>query len=338
MNDFGIGINDKKCLNSAIMRMQNIYIILVPGFEVLDMAGPASVFSAANRFAGEHYSIVHISSLGGLVESASGVQVATKSIGLITLKKQDTLLVAGFGQEELENALSDELLAGWLRDNINRVRRYGSVCAGAFILAKAGLLKNKRITTHWAGIEKIKSLEPDAEVQGDALYINDGKLWTSAGITTGIDMTMEMVEQDLGPQIKGQVAKYLVVYSHRPGKQSQFSTLLTSQLKSKSPFQELLYWMEDNLGETLKVSDMAKKVGMTERTFYRHFTECYDRPPASYLERLRIERAKTLLEEGMNIKSITIEVGFRSKSGFRTSFEKSLGITPTMYRKLHHRD
>ena len=178
-------------------------------------------------------------------------------------------------------------------------------------------------------------MHPKAEVKSESLYVIDENLWTSAGVTTGLDMSLEMLRRDLGVSIMNQVAKHLVVYVHRPGNQSQFSDLLTLQSRANNDYSELLSWLDSKLGQPIKVEEMAAFICMSERTFYRKFTASMGVTPSKYVEEAKLKRAKTLIEDGQQISLVAASVGFKSEAAFRKRFEHYYGLSPSMHKRLH---
>ncbi len=316
--------------------MQRILLLVYDGFETLELSGASSVFANANTQKRESvYEIKVISSKGAGVRSSAGLITLTERLDEISPRPTDTILVMGGEEEAVQREMENPELTSWLQSASQQVFRYGSVCAGAFILAEAGLLNQRRVATHWAACHQLSRRYPTVSVEADALYVQDGSLWTSAGVSTGIDMTLAMVEQDLGSALMGKVAQYLVVYAHRPGNQSQFSTVLDAQVSAGETFPEVIAWIAANLHHPIQVEDMAQQAGMSERNFYRKFNTLFDITPSKYLERLRLERAKQLLARKMPIKTVVLEVGFRSEAGFRSAFERCYGISPSAYQLIH---
>jgi transcriptional regulator GlxA family with amidase domain len=212
--------------------------------------------------------------------------------------------------------------------------RIGSVCSGTFLLARAGLLDGRRATTHWAACERFRQMFPAVRLEPDALYVQDGDLWTSAGVTTGIDMALAMVGGDHGALLAAKVARQLVVYSHRPGHQSQFSSLLDAQTRATVEFAGLIDWVQARLEQPIRIAEMAAEMGMSERSFLRKFKEATGEPPSKYLDRLRIEKARVLLAAGASIKQTTLQVGFQSEAAFRSAFTARIGVSPSHYAKM----
>ena len=304
------------------------------GCQLLDVTGPAAVFGAANEARTQpFYDLAIVSPDGGAVTTNSGVAIESRRIG----GQPDTLLVAG-GSLGLKAAMKRDDVRRWLRAAAPRARRFGSVCTGAFVLAAAGLLDGKRVATHWASCERLASNFPAVEVDPDSLYVVDGKLWTSAGVTTGIDMALALVEADLGAAMANLIARHFVLYARRPGYQSQFSPLLQAQTAAEAPFAALIDWMQDNLDQSLDVPTLAVRAGLSERSFYRKFTEATGKTPAHFVEALRLDAARTLLTQGLPLKAIAGEVGLRSSARLGQAFERRFGMAPSLFREMHAGD
>lgn len=312
-------------------------MLVYPGFELLDLSGPTSVFNAANSLdARPLYGISVVSTRGGPVVASCGITVDSQAIQSVSFDGQDTtVLVVGSEGHDLRGEMRDLTLCSFLSDAMGIVTRCGSVCSGAFVLAAAGLLNGKRAATHWAGCRHLGDWFPDVMVDPDSLYVIDGTIWTSAGVTTGIDMALAMVGQDHGAQLKGKVAKHLVVYAHRPGFQSQFSTVLSAQIDGKDRFAKVLDWIDQNLDQAISVRDMADATGMTERSFYRKFQVTMQITPARYLALARMQRATQLLVAQQPVKVVFAQVGFASEAAFRSAFKAHFGTTPTQYQAMH---
>lgn len=320
--------------------MRRVVFIAYPGFELLDVSGPIAVFNNANRevaMSGKSrfYGIELASSSGGLIESSSGIEVDTQSVGDIGSKAIDTLLIAGAEREPLLQAMADEAIRAALPRMARKARRFGSVCTGAFVLAAVGLIGDRRVTTHWDGCAPLAEAFPSVSVDPDALYVEDGQLWTSAGVTTGIDMALAMVAHDLGAAIAGEVAKRLVLYARRPGFQSQFSPLLRAQAKADNPFAELIGWIQANLEAPLDVVTLATRAGLSERTFHRRFVAVTGETPARFVEKARLDGARMLLSRGGSLKSVAAQVGLFPATRFSEAFERRFGISPRLFREMH---
>lgn len=315
---------------------RRIIFAIFPGFEILDLSGPVAVFANADTLLPEPaYEILVVSSSGGLVASSAGPAIDSCAVADVVVAGDDTLLVVGGDAAPLAEAMTDRVLAEWLTQATSVVARFGSICSGAFIAAAAGVLDGYRVTTHWLACAELARQFPALTVDGEALYVVDHNVWTSAGVTAGIDMALAMLAQDHGAAVMGRVARVLVVYAHRPGNQSQFSALLGRQLQGGDDFAHLPPWLVDNLHRPLRVAEMADVVGMSERSFYRRFTEAFGETPAKFLERLRLEQAKALLARGTAVKLVTEAVGFRSEAAFRGAFRNRYGLTPAMHQRLH---
>jgi len=306
-------------------------ILAYDGCQLLDVTGPAAVFGAANDAAEKLvYDLQVVSARGGLVTTNCGVAVQSIRIG----GKPDTLLVAG-GSRGLKAAMTHEAVRRWLQKVAPLTRRYGSVCTGAFVLASAGLLDGKRVATHWASCTRLAERFPAVSVDAEALYVVDGKVWTSAGVTTGIDMALALVEADLGAAAANLIARRFVLYARRPGYQSQFSPMLQAQATADAPFASLIDWMQDHLDRALDVPTLARHTGYSERSFYRKLTEATGKTPAHFVEDLRLDAARTLLSKGLSLKLIAGRVGLKSSARLGQAFERRFGMAPSLFRQMH---
>jgi transcriptional regulator GlxA family with amidase domain len=286
--------------------MRKLVFIVYPGFELLDMSGPIAAFNNANRarLAGGQprcYDLALASAKGGPVESSSGIAVATRRFDALASEAIDTLLVTGAEREPLLAAMADPALRTRLPRLAAQARRFGSVCTGTFILAALGLLNGHRVATHWDACAPLASAFPAVRVDPEALYIADGRLWTSAGVSTGIDMALAMIADDLGAAIASDVAQRLVLYARRPGFQSQFSPVLRAQAKADSPFAELIGWIHAHLDAPLDVPSLAERARLTERTFHRRFVAATGETPARFVETARLDAARMLLSRGASL-------------------------------------
>jgi transcriptional regulator GlxA family with amidase domain len=247
----------------------------------------------------------------------------------------DTLLVAGGDPREI---LQDASILRWIDRIKPRVRRLGSVCTGAFILAAAGLLAGKRATTHWRWAEALAAQFPDVEVEADALYVRDGDVYTSAGVTAGMDLALAMVEEDLGQRLALEVARGLVLFLKRPGGQSQFSSHLAAQAIARGPLKDLPDWILEHLDENLTIEILAERVAMSPRNFARVFLRETGVTPAKFVERARVERARRSLEESRrSMDEVAGECGFGSAERMRRTFRRHLRVVPHDYRKRFER-
>jgi transcriptional regulator GlxA family with amidase domain len=242
----------------------------------------------------------------------------------------DTLLVAG--GEGVDAAAADPELVAWVRRRANRARRVASVCTGAFLLAAAGLLDGRRAATHWKYCAKLAQRFPAVHVEPDPIFVCDGPVWTSAGVTAGIDLALALVEEDLGRSLALAVARYLVVFLKRPGGQAQFSAALALQT-AEDKFGGLHAWINEHLADDLSLSVLADQAGMSERSFSRHYVQATGQTPARAIERLRVEAARRLLSESRSpVKRVAQRCGFGSEETMRRSFLRLLAVTPQDYR------
>ncbi len=316
-------------------RPYRIRILAYEGCQLLDVTGPAAVFGAANEaVAKPFYDLAIVSPDGGAVATNSGIELQSRRIGNKVGGQPDTLLVAG-GSKGLRAVMAREDVRRWLRKVAPGTRRFGSVCTGAFVLAAAGLLDGKRVATHWASCDRLARGFPALTVDPDALYVVDGKVWTSAGVTTGIDMALALVEADLGAAVANLIARHFVLYARRPGFQSQFSPLLSAQAEADAPFAGLMAWMQNNLTARLDVPALAMRAGLSERSFYRKFTDATGKTPAHFVETIRLDAARTLIVRGLPLKVVAGKVGLRSSARLGAAFERHFGMAPSLFRQMH---
>jgi transcriptional regulator GlxA family with amidase domain len=314
-----------------------VHVLAFPNVQLLDVAGPLQVFASANVQAMERgqpapYAPSVIASQPGSVLSSAGLGLQTFPL---PTTPSDTLIIAGgWG---VHTALQDEQLVHWVRDHAASARRVASVCTGAFMLAQAGVLDGHRVATHWDSCALLAQRFPRVQVDAEPIFINEGALWTSAGVTAGIDLALALVEADLGRSIALAVAQDLVVFLKRPGGQSQFSTALSMQQATRtedSRFADLHAWMLDNLASDLSVSTLAAQVGMSERSFVRHYRAQTGNTPARAIEQLRVEAARRLLgDSALPIKRIADRCGFGTEETLRRSFLRAVSVTPQAYRE-----
>lgn len=320
------------------MRTQKKLVFIgFDGAQILDIVGPFQVFAAANEEL-EHpaYDLMFASLDGAQSKSSCGLTIAATPLGDIDPAGIHTLMVAGGEDEDVKRAVSDMTLRTFVQNAAKHAKRVCSVCSGTFILAAAGVAKGKRVATHWQGAHLLQKLYGDLTVDSDAIYVEDGQIWSSAGVTTGIDMALAMVQRDLGRHISMSVARRLVVYACRPGNQSQFSALLEGQDRAGDQFAATVDWMSRNLDQAITVANAAAVAGMSERSFHRRFSEVTGETPARFIETLRLDAARTLLETGdLPLKAIAGQVGLSSPGRLIQTFERRFGLSPTAYRKLH---
>ncbi len=316
--------------------LRRVVIVVYPGVTLLDGTGPAQVFHSACEEAGEvvaPYEIVMASKEGGLITSDTGVALGTVSLEEAAASEIDTLLVAG--GEGIFDILADDSSVEWLRDQASRARRVGSTCMGAFLTGAAGLLAGRRVTTHWRWCDELQKCHPDVTVERDSIFVRDGPVWSSAGVTAGIDLALAMVEEDYGRRLALQVARSLVVYLKRPGGQSQFSSALAAQsIDETGTFSALHDWLSENLNGDLRVERLAGHAGMSPRNFARLYAARVGMTPAKAVETLRIEAAKRLLEESnKTITTVAADCGFGDTERMRRAFLRHTGTAPLQYRR-----
>ncbi len=313
-----------------------VALLVYDRFQLLDACGPAAVFASANdALARPAYEVRIVSPAGGLVASSSGVTLETQALESLAAKKLGTVLVAGGEAAAIRDAIRAPEVARLLPRCAARAKRFGSVCSGAFVLAELGLIDGRRVATHWRSCAPLAARYPKLTVDPDALYVVDGKLWTSAGVTTGIDMALAMVEQDVGADVANTIAKRLVLYARRPGYQSQFSPLLQAQASADTAFAGLIAWMQLNLDKPLDVPTLAARSNFSERSFHRKFVEAVGHTPAHFVETLRLDAARTVLGQDVSLKEIAARVGLGSAARLSAAFERRFGIAPTLFRRMH---
>jgi transcriptional regulator GlxA family with amidase domain len=311
-----------------------IEVLTFPAVQLLDVTGPVQVFATANDLLASAggappYRLRVVTQGDEGVTSSAGVALAA---GPLSGRNEalDTLLVAG-GQG-VEAAATNPVLVDWVRQRATQARRVASVCTGAFLLAAAGVLDGRRAVTHWKDCARLAQRFPAVRVEPDPIFVCDGSVWTSAGVTAGIDLALALVEEDLGRSVALAVARHLVVFLKRPGGQAQFSTALALQA-GEDKFGALHDWINNHLSDELSLSVLADHAGMSERSFSRHYAEATGQTPARAIERLRVEAARRLLSESRTpVKRIVQLCGFGSEETMRRSFLRLLAVTPQDYR------
>lgn len=313
-----------------------IHLVIYPGFKLMEAAGPLSVLSNANRHLAargdpRRYAVTLTAPEPGPVPSDSGVALDA-SASLPQTGALETVVVSGAA--EIETALvAQPALVDWCRRRAGEARRFAALCTGSFFLAEAGLLHGRRAATHWNFADRLQARFAGVRVDADAIFVQDGNLWTSAGVTAAIDLTLAFVEQDFGRDLALEVARDLVIYLKRPGGQSQFSAALTSQMSGAPGMRDMQGWILANLEKPLKLADMAARAGMSPRNFSRAFSADTGTTPNAWLENARCERAKALLlDTEMPMKSVAFRAGFTSDEQMRKVFTRRFSLTPKEYR------
>lgn len=315
----------------------DIWVLVFPGFLLLDATGPVQVFSTANdeaRSAGRPppYKIELVAAGGGAIASSSGVSVLAKPLPRRSMAGA-TLLVAGGSAMECSETVLDPASMAWLGRAATKVARCCSVCTGAFALARAGLLDERRAVTHWLDVENMRQQFPRVRLQDDAIYVKDGPIYTSAGIAAGMDLALSLVEEDLGRSMALAVAKRLVVFLKRPGGQRQFSSELLAQEAPEGLLGQLTAWLRTRLKLQVDVEQMAAALAVSVRTLHRKLREEADVTPAQVLTRLRMEAACGLLERpGTSVKRAATLSGFGTEYNLRRAFAAHLGVVPSEYK------
>ena len=306
-----------------------IGVLVFPDFQLLDASGPISVFEIAARFAGQPPSIKVLAAAPGPVRSSSGVEMLAR--GLKPAGAISTLIVAG--GEGVEAAAKSEETLALVRALAKRGVRIASVCSGAYILAEAGLLDGRRATTHWRRTRHFLKTYPKVKLEPDRIFVRDGNIWSSAGITAGIDLALALATEDFGEEVARETARQLVLYERRSGGQSQFSSLL--ELKAPSGrFAPLLTWAREHLDAPLTVEDLAEQVGMSSRHFARAFIAETGTTPSKAVERLRIEVARQRVQSSSEaIERVAELTGFRDPERMRRAFIRAFGQPPQSLRR-----
>lgn len=270
--------------------------------QLLDVAGPSSVFGVANSTAGRaFYDVKVVSPHGGLIATSCGVSIATLAPTAVSAKAIDTILVAGGVKTAMRGCIEGTATRRWLKRCIQTASRFGSVCSGTYILAELGELDDLRVATHWANCDDLAAQFPGLSVDSNSLFVVSGKAWTSAGVSTGIDMALAMVEQDIGRS-----------------------------------FAELISWLEGRIAEPIVAASLASRCGLSERTFYRKFVAATGLTPAQFIQNARLERARTLLATPLSLKVIATQSGMGSAARLSLAFERKFGLSPSTFRKMHH--
>jgi transcriptional regulator GlxA family with amidase domain len=319
------------------MKPHRVVIVSFAGVQPLDVVGPAEVFSVASRVRPGAYAVEVVAPEREPIAVAGGAYAITPASTTSACRGPiGTLLIAGGGG--VRPAVEDPALVRWVKRAAARSARAGSVCTGAFLLAEAGLLDGRRATTHWAWCEALARRHPAVEVDPKPIFVRDGDVWTSAGVTAGIDLALALVEEDVGPEPAREVARQLVVFVQRPGGQAQFSSHLRAAPAVRRPLRELQAWMVDQLADDLRVEALAARANMSPRNFARAFRRETGFTPAAYVEALRVEAARHRLERGAEpVETIAHAVGFGTPETMRRAFARRVGAAPADYRARFRR-
>ncbi|MBB3260089.1 transcriptional regulator GlxA family with amidase domain [Paraburkholderia bannensis] len=316
-----------------------VAIVVFDGAQALDVAGPLDVFAEANTFLADHqhYDVSLVGYEAGAVTCSNGMQLAV-SCGFAECDVQwDMLLVAG--GPRVPDARPSSPFLTWLQRQARGAARYGSVCNGAFVLGRAGLLDAREVTTHWADAERLSDEFPQANVQSDRIFVRDGRLFTSAGVTAGIDLCLALVAEDWGHELAVRVAKRLVVYIQREGGQSQYSPYMNAGKDEDPIIARVHRYVSEHMTEALSIDELANAAAVSRRTLSRVFAKHAKMTPAVYVEQVRVDSARKLLAESdAPLKTVAYQCGFHSASHMRTTFARRLNVTPQQYRQRFRAD
>jgi len=318
------------------MTQRGVVIVAFPGFQSLDAVGPFEVFAGATRASGVlgrpgGYGVVLCSSGGGPVRSESGLDLGTGPLPEAGAPIDTVVLAGGKG---VSSARGDEGLVSWIAAVAPRCRRVATVCTGAFLAAEAGLLEGRRVTTHWARADQLATEFPSLEVDPDPIYVRDGKYWTSAGVTAGIDLALALVQEDLGVEVAQTVARWMVMFLHRPGGQTQFASPVWVPRAERSTVRVVQSLVEAAPGGDHRVPTLAAAAGMSVRHFTRVFTAEVGETPGRFVERVRLEAARRELEATTDtLDVVAARCGLGTAETLRRVFQRRLSVAPDFYRR-----
>jgi transcriptional regulator GlxA family with amidase domain len=321
---------------------RQVVILVYPGVQSLDFTGPLEVFAGAQRLVeesgrreGSGYEVKLLSFDGGPLETSSGLTVTPHASLACAPAAIDTLIVAG-GHGCME-AAADRVVLEWISQVSATARRTASVCTGAFLLAEAGLLDGRRATTHWASAAELARRYPAVDVDPEPIFLRDGPIWTSAGVTAGMDLALALVEEDLDREAALLIARHLVLFLRRPGNQSQFSATLAAQQPEREPLRDVQRFVVEHVSEDLSVEALAERAHMSPRNFARAFRTETGITPGRYVERVRLEAARRVLEDTSEpVAAIAVACGFGTSETMRRGFLRALGVAPAEYRRRYH--
>ena len=314
-----------------------VAIPIYPHLQSLDAVGPAQVFGSANQSLNrEAYRIKFVATIPGAIPTSAGFALTADSLRSVPAKSVDTLICPGGEEEPIRAALRDKAFMRWINDAARASKRACSVCSGAFLLASTGILNGRNAATHWSSTGELQRAFPQLTVDPESIYVTDGKCWTSAGVTTGIDMALAIVEEDHGRDLAMAVARRLVVYMRRPGHQTQFSAALNAQDVHDDKLANLATWVETNLTKRLDVETLAARVAMSPRSFHRHMQSELHMSPAKFVESVRLDAARRWLDERkLDLAQVASRAGFSSPDHLIRAFGRRFGVTPHAYRQMH---
>jgi transcriptional regulator GlxA family with amidase domain len=317
---------------------RHVGILAYPGVALLDAVGPLEVFATANMVVAERsprcpaYQVEILSEHVGAIDGSCGVSLnATRSFTASAPFELDTLIVAG--SPGIDNPASQPCV-DWLKKATEEIRRVSGICTGVFLLAEAGLLDGRRAVTHWAFCNELARRFPAIRVEPDPIFLRDGRFYTTAGMTAGMDLALALVQDDFGRDVALATARLLVLFLKRPGGQSQFSAHLAAQLDDDGPIAELQRWILDHVDADLSLEALSERVDMSTRSFSRNFQREVGTPPGAFVERARLDAARRALEDGEHrLETIAKNCGFASAEVLRRLFQRRMGVSPTAYRE-----
>jgi transcriptional regulator GlxA family with amidase domain len=319
-----------------VQKPLRIAFLVYPGIQALDLSGPLELFARATRLLREEgrshpgYAPVVVGTTDGPIAGSSGFRFLPDTTWPAVRSGIDTLLVVGgIGIDAL---VDDPRVLEWLRKMSGRVRRLGSVCTGAFLLAEAGLLDGRTATTHWSRAAELARSYPRVRVEEDRIWVRDGNLYTSAGVSAGMDLALALIEEDLGPELALLVARAMVMYLRRPGDQSQYSAPLRLQAARTPSVRELVAWVAENPARDLSVPALARRIGRSPRQLTRVFQRELGVAPAEAVEQIRLEAARRALQSDKGLEEVAADSGFGSAEILRRAFLRVLHVTPSAYR------
>ncbi|MEO0438935.1 MAG: DJ-1/PfpI family protein [Pseudomonadota bacterium] len=317
---------------SISAKSSRIIFVCFEGLLSLDLTGPADIFSIAARHTKGCYEVLFVGTKN-TVSASNGLTLRVDKLPKV--RKSDTIVVPGGGSKAVFSATADSRLMNWLRKATETVDRTVAICSGAFLLAHLGVLDNRKCVTHWMGIHQLSKYAPNAFVMKEEIFVEDKGVWTSAGVTAGIDLALAIVDRDHGEKLAVEIARIVVVQVMRPGNQSQYSKPLALQIKSSANLSGLVAWLESRISTGTSVFEMAEAMGMSERQFYRQCVKQFGETPAKLFLSLKLDHARNHLQEASLPTGIISEMcGFSSSEAFSKSFKKQFGISPATYRTL----
>lgn len=310
--------------------------IIFDKFQLLDLTGPCSVLGAANDLLGQmDYEIEVVADMAGPVKASCGVEIVAGELGRLPPSSIDSFFIVGGDAEGLRTLARNTAIRAWTIEACGAARRFGSICSGSTVLAAWGLIGTRRFATHWEATEPVGRRWPELNLDPEAIFVVDGPLWTSAGITTGIDMMLAIVEADHGPEAARAIAQRLVLSVRRPGWQSQFSGMLDAQTGRQGRYADLIAWVAQNLHGRLDVETLADRAGETLRSFHRNFTAATGKSPAAFVARQRIDHARSLIAQGLPLKQVAHRTGYADVARLSAAFQRSFGMSANAYRIVH---